>query len=58
MKHQCKRIVLLTCYAAIASVISMEIVVMETLQCVYFCIVALCVAVRVSYDDFFCRQRQ
>ena len=42
--HQCKRIVFLTCYVAVSSVISIESVAMETLQCVYFCIVALCVA--------------
>lgn len=52
MKHQCKRIVLLTCYVAVNSVISIESVAMEALQCVYFCIVALCVAARVSYGDF------
>jgi len=52
MKHQYKRIVLQTCYVAVNSVISIESVAMETLQCVYFCIVALCVAARVSYGEF------
>ena len=52
MKHQCKRIVLLTCYVTISSVSGIESVAVETQQCVYFCIVALCVAARVSYGDF------
>jgi len=48
MMHQCRRIVFLTCYVAVSSVISIESVAMGTLRCVYFCIVALCVAAGVS----------